>query len=84
MGPQCIIFQFKKRVQIECIVKIYGYTASREETIKKIIDTLELKESKIQIQKKRTEIPYEKPQTPLSKAYINLQLAYEHLFLDDQ
>ena len=84
MGPECIIIEFKRKIQIECCIKIYGYTQKRQETIKKIINCLEIKDSKTDIDKKKTEIPYEKNPSSLGKAYTNLQLAYEHLFLEDQ
>ena len=29
MGPECIIIEFKRKMQIECCIKIYGYTQKR-------------------------------------------------------
>ena len=84
MGPECIVIEYKKKGQMECCIKIHGYTERRKETIDKIIKILDLKDSKMEIEKKKIEIPYSKEISPLSVAYVDLQLAYEHLFEEEQ
>ena len=53
MGPECIIIEYKKKSQLECYIKIHGYTERRKEAIDKIIKILDLKDSKTEIEKKK-------------------------------